>query len=272
MQYADLHIHTNFSDGTFNPAEVVLLAKKSGIDCVSITDHDTLKAYASFFPAEGIEIIPGIELSADIDNSEAHILGYGIETQERWFQEKLAELCENRLRRMDEMCRKLNVLGVPIKVADVLAFAGNSCVGRLHLARILAKKGFVLSPQAAFNKYIADGGPAYVSKFGLKPHEAIRLILEAKGIPVLAHPYSLAKQNLIPEFIKAGLMGLEVFYPEHRPSQIEHYQKLAKEYGLLITGGSDCHGQAKPEVKIGMTKIPYMLVEKLKDARRKKFA
>lgn len=271
MQYADLHIHTNFSDGTFSPAEVVLLAKQSGIDCISITDHDTLKAYTSFLPAEGIEIIPGIELSADIDNSEAHILGYGIETQERWFQEKLAELCENRVRRMDEMCRKLNVLGIPVKVADVLAFAGNSCVGRLHLARILAKKGFVLSPQAAFNKYIADGGPAYVSKFGLKPQEAIRSILEAKGIPVLAHPYSLVNQNLIPEFVKAGLMGLEVFYPEHRPSQIEHYQKLAKEYGLLITGGSDCHGQAKPEVKLGMAKIPYMLVEKLKDARLKRF-
>lgn len=271
MKYADLHLHTNFSDGTFNPAEVILLAKKSGIDCISITDHDTLKAYTSSFCAEGIEIIPGIELSADIDNSEAHILGYGIEIQERWFQEKLAGLCENRLKRMDEMCRKLNVLGIPVKVEEVIAFAGNSCVGRLHLARILAKKGFVSNPQAAFNKYIADGGPAYVSKFGLTPQEAIALVLEVKGIPVLAHPYSLANQNLIPEFVKAGLMGLEVFYPEHRPSQIEHYQKLAKEYGLLITGGSDCHGRAKPEIKIGMTKIPYTLVEKLKDARRKKF-
>lgn len=272
MQYADLHIHTNFSDGTFSPAEVILLAKKSGIDCISITDHDTLKAYASSYPAEGIEIIPGIELSAEIDNTEAHILGYGIEIQERWFQEKLAELCQNRLKRMDEMCRKLNVLGIPVKVDEVLAFAGNSCVGRLHLARTLAKKGFVSSPQAAFNKYIADGGPAYVSKFGLKPQEAIALVLEVKGIPVLAHPYSLANQNLIPEFVKAGLMGLEVFYPEHRPSHIEHYQKLAQEYGLLITGGSDCHGQAKPEIKLGMTKIHYALVEKLKDARRKKFA
>src|SRR3990167_9568907 len=105
MQYADLHIHTHFSDGTFSPAEVVLLAKKSAIDCISITDHDTLKAYASSFPSEGREIIPGIELSADIDNSEANILGYGIETRERWFQEKLAELCENRVRRMEEMCR-----------------------------------------------------------------------------------------------------------------------------------------------------------------------
>src|SRR3990167_1968449 len=110
MRYADLHIHTNFSDGTLKPAEVVLLAKKSGIDCISITDHDTLKAYTSSFPSEGIELIPGIELSADIDNSEAHILGYGIETRERWFQEKLAELCENRLKRMEEMCRKLNLL------------------------------------------------------------------------------------------------------------------------------------------------------------------
>ena len=269
--YADLHIHTNFSDGTFNPLEVILLARKAGIGCISITDHDTVKAYLSAYPSFGIELISGIELSADVDNSEVHILGYCVETQERRFQDKLAELCENRIRRMDQMCRKLSGLGIPVNVDEVIAFAGNGCVGRLHLARLLAKKGFVSSPQKAFDKYIADGGPAYISKIGLNPQEAIKLVLEAKGIPVLAHPYSLANQNLIPELVQAGLMGLEVLYPEHTPSRIEHYQKLAGEYGLLITGGSDCHGQAKPQIKIGTVKVPYDLIEKLKDARRKKF-
>lgn len=269
--YADLHIHTNFSDGTFDPAEVVTLAKKAGIGCISITDHDTVNSHLSSYASSGIEIIPGIELSAAVANTEVHILGYCIETHERWFQDKLAELCQNRIRRMDQMCRKLSGLGIPVGLDEVLAFAGNGCVGRLHLARLLAKKGFVSSPQKAFDKYIADTGPAYISKIGLNPQEAIKLVLEVKGIPVLAHPYCLANQNLIPELVKAGLMGLEVLYPEHTSAHIEHYQKLAGEYGLLITGGSDCHGQAKPQIKIGRVKVPYNLIEKLKDARRKKF-
>lgn len=270
--YADLHLHTHFSDGTFTPSQLIVLAKKEGIDCISITDHDSVAAYLVGLPGQGIEIIPGIELTADINNTEVHFLGYFIDYQEVWFQEKLKDICQSRIARMKEMCKKLTHMGMSLDYEEVLGLAGHSCVGRLHLARLMAKKGYVYSVQAAFDKYIGDDGPAYMSKFRLTPQEAIALILKAKGMPVLAHPYSLDKQDLIPEFVKSGLMGLEAIYPEHSPSQTRHYQQLAKEYGLLITGGSDCHGQAKPEIRIGEIKIPYDLVEKLKEARHKVLA
>lgn len=267
MEYADLHIHTYFSDGTFSPAQIITLAKKSGLHCISITDHDSIDAYLSLAPGEEIEIIPGIELTADINNIEVHILGYFIDYQQSWFREKLKVICQVRIQRMKEMCKKLSSLGLPLKADEVLEFAGNHSVGRLHLARLMLQKGFVSSLQEAFNKFIGEGCPAYISKFRLSPAEAIELILKAKGLAVLAHPYSLSNQNLIPEFVKAGLRGIEAIYPEHSPKQIEHYSELAKKYGLLVTGGSDCHGQAKPEVKMGMIKLPYQLVEKLKNAK-----
>lgn len=265
--YADLHLHTKFSDGTFSPSQLILFAKKAGIDCISITDHDSVAAYLTDFPKEDIEIIPGIELTADVNNTEVHLLGYFIDYQALWFQKKLEDICSIRIARMKEMCQKLTQLGAALDYDEVLALAGHSCVGRLHLARLMAKKGYVSNAQEAFNKYIGDGGPAYVSKFRLTPQEAIALILKTNGIPVLAHPYSLTRQDLIPEFVKSGLSGIEAIYPEHSPSQTRHYQQLAKEYGLLITGGSDCHGEAKPEIRIGDVKIPYEFIERLKKAK-----
>lgn len=266
MKYADLHLHTHFSDGTFSPAQLISLAAKAGLQCISITDHDSVDAYSSLPAQGGVEIVPGIELTADIDNVEVHILGYFIDYQQGWLRQKLKEICLARIKRVDEMCRKLMGLGIAIEAGEVLEFAGNASVGRLHLARLMVKKGLVAGSQEAFNRFIGEGRPAYVSKFRFSPQEVIELIRKAKGIPVLAHPYSLSRQELIPEFVNSGLMGLEVIYPEHTPKQIKLYGRLAKEYGLLVTGGSDCHGQAKPEVKIGMVKVPYELVEKLRTA------
>ena len=267
MKYADLHIHTHFSDGTFSPARIIALARQEGLSCISITDHDSVEAYLSNPSDKDIEVIPGIELSAEINNVEVHILGYFIDYQDAGFQKELKAICDCRTKRMAEMCRKLSGLGMPLSLKEILDFTGNAVVGRLHLARLMVKKGFVSNTQEAFNKYIGDSGPAYVSKFRFTPQEVIELILKVKGVPVLAHPYSLPDQGLIPGFVKAGLMGLEAIYPEHSRKQTDYYKQLAEKYGLLITGGSDCHGQAKPEVKIGLTKIPYELVEKLKKAR-----
>lgn len=273
MKYADLHIHTYYSDGTFSPAQIIALAKKAGLSCISITDHDSVDAYINPLPVEeDIEIIPGVEFTADHNNTEVHILGYFIDYSAAWFQEKLKAICQDRIERMKEMCRKLTGLGMALSIDEIVRFAGHSCVGRLHLARIMARKGFVTHPQEAFNKYIGDNGPAYVSKFRLTPGEVIGLILKAKGVPVLAHPYSLSNQKLIPEFVKSGLMGLEGIYPEHSLSQVAHYKKLAREYDLLITGGSDFHGEAKPGVEIGIAKIPYALIEALKKSRQKVLA
>ncbi|MEK6567497.1 MAG: PHP domain-containing protein [Candidatus Omnitrophota bacterium] len=271
MKYADLHTHTYFSDGTFSPQEVIALAKKEGLSCISITDHDSIDAYLSFpFQEEDVELIPGIELTADLNNIEVHILGYLVDYQELWFQEKLREIRRERVSRLEEMCAKLSALGMPISANEVLEFTGNAAVGRLHLARMMVKKGFVSSAQEAFNRFIGDGRSAYVSRFRLKPGEAIALIRKAGGVPVLAHPYSLANQELIPGFVQDGLMGLEAVYPEHTNSQVKRYKELAQKYGLLVTGGSDCHGQAKPEVKMGMIKLPYEYVESLKEAAAKR--
>jgi predicted metal-dependent phosphoesterase TrpH len=265
--YADLHLHTNLSDGTFTPSQLIALAKKAGLDCISITDHDCVAAYLTDLPKQDIEIVPGIELTADVNNTEVHLLGYFIDYEAGWFQDKLKEICSSRVERMKEMCAKLTRLGMKLDYEEVVNVSGHSCVGRLHLARLMVKKGYVFGTQEAFDKYIGDGRPCYASKFRLSPKEAIALILEIKGVPVLAHPYSLANQDLIPEFVKSGLMGLEAIYPEHNPSQTKHYQRLSKEYGLLVTGGSDCHGEAKPQIRIGEIKIPYDLIEKLKAAR-----
>lgn len=270
MKYADLHTHTHFSDGTFSPQEVLALAKKEGLSCISITDHDSVDAYLSFpFQDEDIELISGIELTADLNNIEVHILGYLVNYRELWFQDKLKEIRSERVGRLEEMCAKLSALGMPISASEVLEFTGNAAVGRLHLARVMVKKGLVSSTQEAFNRFIGDGKSAYVSRFRLKPAEAIALIRKAGGVAVLAHPYSLMNQELIPGFVSDGLMGLEAIYPEHTNSQVKRYKKLANEYGLLITGGSDCHGLAKPEVKMGMVKLPYEYVESLKEAAAK---
>ena len=175
-----------------------------------------------------------------------------------WFQEKLADIRQARIERMSLMCAKLTDLGMAISVDEVLKFAGHSCVGRLHLARLMAKKGLPPMPRRPLT-VISETTARYMSKFRLKPAEAIELVIKAKGVAVLAHPYSLPNQDLIPEFIQAGLRGIEAVYPEHTSAQIERYKRLAYKYGICISGGSDCHGQAKPEVRIGMVKLPYNL-------------
>lgn len=264
MRYADLHIHTKFSDGTFDPARVIDLAKKIGLSCISITDHDSVEAYKHLPRQNEIEIIPGIELSADIDNTEAHFLGYGIDCQSRWLQDKLESLRDGRVERMKEMCVKLSALGMTVSMEEVLKLSGHCCVGRLHLARLLKGKNFVGSIQDAFNRYIGDSGVAYVSRLRLTASEAIGLIRRAKGVAVLAHPYSLNGQGLINEFIGYGLQGIEAVYPEHSASQVEFYKQTAKENGLCVSGGSDCHGEAKPHIKIGTVKLEYSFVEEIK--------
>ncbi|HAH21128.1 MAG: hypothetical protein A2Y00_00535 [Omnitrophica WOR_2 bacterium GWF2_43_52] len=269
MKYADLHLHTSFSDGTQSLSELIALAKEAHLRCISITDHDSVAAYLPALPVSDIEIIPGIELTADYNNTEVHILGYCIDYSQPWFQEKLNDICDVRVSRMREMCEKLTALGMPIAVEEIAKFAGHNCVGRLHLARMLSRKGFVSSVQEAFNKYIRDGGPAYVSHFRLSPQEVIALIRKAHGVPVLAHPYCLPFQDMIFDFIKDGLMGLEVLYPEHTPAQIATYLKIAQDNNLVVTGGSDYHGELKPDVTIGMIEVSSELIDALKDARKR---
>jgi len=271
MKSADLHLHTVFSDGTYQPQELVEQARRSGLSCISVVDHDTVEgitATLSFAKKNAIEVIPGIELSAGHNGTEVHILGYLIDYHNKELLQKLEFLRNNRTVRIYEMVEKLKVLGLKLEAEEVFNISQSAPAGRLHLARAMLKTGLVKSTAEAFNKYIGDKGPAYFCGFKLKPAEAIDLIRKAGGIPILAHPYTIKDEQSILQFIAEGIMGLEVYYPDHTQSMINFYLSLAKEYNLLVTGGSDCHGSAKPEVRIGSVKIPYELVEKLKLARQ----
>ena len=270
MKFADLHVHSVFSDGTSTPEDLISGSKKSALSAIAVVDHDTIQGVLPSLEIglkEGVEVLPGIELSAEYEGLEIHILGYLIDCNNNELIEKLAFLKKNRVDRIYKIVKKLNDLGINLDSQDVFDIAGLGTVGRLHIARALVKKGFVGSVYEAFKKYIGDNGPAYALGFHFTPEEAIKLIKVAGGIPVLAHPYILKKDELIFKFIDQGIMGLEVHYTEHSQSMVNFYSNIAKERGLLITGGSDFHGSAKPEVKLGSIKVPYELVERLKAAR-----
>jgi len=272
LNFADLHLHTNLSDGTLSCEEVVALAQKAGLSAIAITDHDTVAGFAQAKKAglkNNVEVISGIELTAEYDGLEIHILGYLLDCEYPPLLQELEVLKQNRVERIYKISEKLKKnMNVNLEPDSVFSLAKEGTVGRLHAARAMVKSGLVNSIQEAFYKYIGDKCPGYVSGFKLTPSEAIDLIKSAGGVPVLAHPYVLKRDESISEFVQLGLMGLEVYYSEHTQGAINFYLELAQKYKLLITGGSDFHGDAKPDLKLGVIKIPYQLVEKLKDARK----
>ncbi|PIQ88831.1 MAG: phosphatase [Candidatus Omnitrophica bacterium CG11_big_fil_rev_8_21_14_0_20_42_13] len=270
LKFADLHTHTVFSDGTDTPERIVKVAKSCGLSAIAICDHDTVDGVLPVTKeagASGVEIVPSLELSAEGNNIEVHILGFFIDYNNGYLIDKLAEIRQDRVVRMLEMVKKLNSLNIPIEADKVFEIAGAATVGRMHLARALHSQGYVSSFYEAFDKYIGENCPAYVSRFKLDPKGAIELILEAKGVPVLAHPHTLNNDDLIGDFSLFGLGGLEVYYPEYSPSAIEHYRAIADKFGLIKTGGSDYHGSIKPQNPLGKVKVPYSTVEQLKDAK-----
>ncbi|MFH1201322.1 MAG: PHP domain-containing protein [Candidatus Omnitrophota bacterium] len=266
-RFVDLHVHTDFSDSTSSPSEVVARAIESGLSAIAICDHDTVDGIAPTVEVAknfSLEIIPGIELTSELNGLEVHILGYFLDYKNKVLLDRLSEIRKTRVERIYQMCDKLKALGVNIEAKDVFDLAGKASVGRLHLARAMFKKGVVYSISDAFSRFIGDRGPAYVGRFHLKPEESISLIKEMRGLPVIAHPYILGSDDLILELIPQGLRGLEVYYPEHSVGVTEHFKQLAQEHGLLITGGSDCHGKAKQEIMMGKIKLPYEFLEKMK--------
>ncbi len=265
-RWVDLHVHTHFSDGSFSPDEVVECALKNNLAAIGITDHDSVSgiepAMASARKTQ-LKIIPGVELTAEANNKEVHILGYCIDWQNSQFQNRLTMLQEVRRERAKKMVEKLKELGVNISFPDVRKLAGVGTIGRLHLAQVILQAGYVNSVEEAFRKYIGDNGPAYVKKYRLTPRETIEIIVEVGGIPVLAHPSLLNNDELIPQLVKDGLKGIEVCHTNQNPETSSHYQNLAREYGLIPTGGSDCHGLAKGAVLMGKVKVPYEWLERL---------
>ena len=266
-KYVDLHVHTVHSDSTLSPREVVDLAHQKGLAAISITDHDCIDAIAPAIECAkkyDIEIIPGVELTAEEGNLEIHILGYFIDWKSEWFAKKLVEIRTARKNRIYEMTAKLKSAGVNIDPDKVFKLSGPGSVGRLHLAMVLYNEGHTSSISGAFRKYIGNNAPCYVRKFRLTPKEAIDMIIKLGGIPVLAHPRTLGRDDLILEMAEKGLKGIEVYHTEHPNNVTLHYEDVALENGLLVTGGSDCHGAGKGYVLLGRIKVPYRVVENLK--------
>lgn len=263
----DLHTHTTASDGTLSPQELVALAGKVGVGILAVADHDTTDSVdpvRTLGAQAGIEVIPAVELNTDVEDSEVHVLGYFIDHHQPWFQEFLTMLRNGRANRAAKMVEKLNALGIKIDYAQVSGHA-QGAVGRPHVARALMEAGVVRTFEEAFEKYIGRRGPAYVERLRVTPADAVRTIARAGGIPALAHPGWGARDDLIPELIEAGLEGIEVYYPDHTPQLTLHYMRLAEQYNLLMTGGTDFHGTAvASKAPLGSQYVPVEVVDKLK--------
>lgn len=267
LPYADLHLHTIYSDGSMQPYEVLQYAEKYKFKAVSITDHDTVSGIEESIK-EGkrlnIEVISGIELSAVVEEEEIHILGYCIDWQDSRFLNELARLKVKRENRIKKMLAHLERLNIKINIDELINFAGSGTIGRLHLAHFLCNKGIVDTVYEAFDKYIGKHKPAYERVNALTVKEAIELIIKYGGIPVYAHPALNRMDSIIPSMIEYGLGGIEVYHSSQSKKELETYMALAEENGLLVTGGSDCHGKGKLNILIGKVKLPYYYVEMLK--------
>lgn len=264
---ADLHLHTIASDGSWKPDELIDIAENLGLSTISITDHDTI---TSILPAlravtGNLEVIPGIEFSAEYYNTEVHILGYGIDINDIRLLNVLDELQKERIRRAITIIERLNDLNLDIDYQTVKNLAGSGTIGRVHIAQALIEKGYTNSISEGFSKYLHRNAPAYVSRKKQSPQQAIATILAVGGAPVLAHPGLFNNDDLIPELKSSGLVGLEIIHPYHSADQIEHYFTLAQSFKLLPTGGSDCHGPGgKDNIYIGTIEIPDEWVFQLK--------
>ena len=278
MSRIDLHLHTTHSDGSLSPTGVLRLAHKAGVTALAITDHDIVSGIPEAIEvgAElGIEVVPGVEISSRLGNSELHILGYFLHWQDQELHQRLAALRASRHSRNPQIIERLRALGLDVTYEEVRALAGTDSVGRPHIARVLMDKQYVTSAKDAFDRYLADGRPAYVARELPKPEEAIAWIRAAGGVAVLAHPtwakVSGEGLNTLLTTLKAeGLGGIEVHYSTHTRRQTTEYLELAKRLDLLITGGSDFHGITKPDIEVGTgrggLKVPEKLLEPLKQA------
>ncbi|MDO9576654.1 MAG: PHP domain-containing protein [Candidatus Cloacimonadales bacterium] len=246
MKKIDLHVHTNFSDGIYSPEEVLELAKDREYDVIAITDHDNIdgylqvKDYAEFL---GIELIPGVEISTLHRERDTHILAYNFDLKNEALTKQLKNIYNSRFGRAKAIIEKLNARGINIDLEQVQSYAGkNNYLGRPHIARALIESGYCADKYEAFDLHIGDRCYAYVPKFAPSSQEAIETIHAAGGIAVLAHPYTMGDDALIYELVTHGIDGMEVFYAKCNDETIYHYNEIAKENGLIRTGGSDFHG------------------------------
>ncbi len=268
----DLHTHTTASDGTLSAQALFSKALELQVRVLAVTDHDSTAGFEALLPLEKahpeIRLIPGLEVSAE-GELYCHLLAYFVDIQAPGFQEKLSQFRRLRLARIAAMTKKINALGVPVDYERVVALAAGGSVGRPHLADALVEKGHVKTRKEAFERYLKRGGPAYVPGEGPTAAECISFIRSAKGVPVLAHPSYYTTPELLKSLVEAGLMGLEVYYPEHSKSLVRRYLEMANAYHLVATGGSDFHGPKTQRSALACVNVPESVVTELENVRER---
>ncbi|HET9476704.1 MAG TPA: PHP domain-containing protein [Dehalococcoidia bacterium] len=251
---ADFHTHSTISDGRLTPTELIDLAYSNGVRIMSLTDHDIVDGLPEAFEAaaryDDFTLVPGIEMSTDVEGGEVHILGHFIDWEDAAFRRQLTALQESRLGRARKMVERLRELGKPVEWARVESFAGEGAVGRPHIALALVEAGHVANVSEAFDRYLSRTGPAYVEREKLTPQDVIRMISGVGGFATLAHPQEFGApegfEPLLEELARDGLTGMEVYYQDYSPEDVESLRQLADRLGLIPLGGSDYHGLGGP--------------------------
>ncbi len=272
----DLHLHSTASDGRLRPAALVQKAAGAGLQVIALADHDTvsgipeaLDAARAFYP---LKVIPCVEISTDVAGGEVHILGYYLDYEDAALEARLAHFRVSREGRAEKMVAKLADLGMVLDWQRVKEIAGTGSIGRPHVAQAMLEKGYVPSLRDAFQRYIGQGGPAYVEREKMTPVEAVALVLSARGLPVLAHPFTVHDpQSTVAELVPAGLVGLEAYYANSTAEQVNRLLRLARRFDILVTGGSDFHGlDDGSEIPLGSLDVPASAAADLTTLARKR--
>ncbi len=272
----DLHVHSNQSDGSFSCEDLLKKAEAEGLNLIAKCDHDTTSGnndFTEMAQAYNINGVPGVEISADWRNGNCHILGLGVDSENQPLEDALYKIRDSRNGRNEKIIGKLNELGFSITVEEVQELAGGEVTGRPHMSRLLVDKGYVGTTQEAFDKYLAKGMPAYADRFRLEPEEAVRILYQASAQVVLAHPSQLKLESgELVAFVKRlkayGLSGIETFTYYADDKEIEEYKTIASENNLFNTGGSDFHGESKPDHELGCYRAGLRIPEECADILR----
>ncbi len=276
MDYIDLHTHSNCSDGSMSPRELVFHAAERGLKAIALSDHDTVAGIDEALAAGkeyGVEVVPAIEFSVQ-SQTETHILGFYIDHKSDLIKEALSNINSVRWQRTLNTCDKLRGLGFDVTIEEAQAIAPAGIIGRAHFARLLVEKGYTESVKEGFDKYLANGRPAYDGTQYLTAEAAVKLIDALGGVSFVAHPHLIRLDDaslraFLIELKSAGLCGIEGYYNEYTPEMQSYFCNLAKELGLEISGGTDYHAKMKPHIEIGIgqgdMKIPYSVLQRIKD-------
>jgi len=265
----DIHIHSTASDGRLTPGEVVRKSAELGLAVIALCDHDTVDGIAPALAAARafpwLKVIPGVEISTDVIDGEAHVLGYFIDYTDHRLLARLERMRNSRRERAQKIIAKLGNLGINIDWQRVQEIAGSGSVGRPHIAQAMLEKGYISSIKEAFTDYISRDGPAYAEREKITPAEAVAMILQAKGLPVLAHPLTTnVPEAMIIELKKAGLVGIEAYYDGYTADEVNQLVELANKHNLIATGGSDYHGLGlSNETMLGGVEVPMESAEQL---------